>query len=327
MIGGVHFDLCAASDNPIDCLSNTPVRRSKLDICHLGNFCREDYICQQLPIETAKDYSGTQKSQVERRIKTLQSLNVGFCTPNYFVFNMRVDGHILPEKTEALENGFVYLENIDPSIKQDMRYATDENFTGKVVPGYHANKCIVKKPVAEALSRVQAALKAQSSQLSLKVLDCYRPQQAVDAFVKWSNNGHIATANKKYFPGFTDKTKLIEQSYISPSSSHSKGLTVDITIVDTKQVRQKRDDGANDGNCNQHDRMPDGGINMGSGFDCFDSISHTASQQVSKEAQKNRQLLLSVMHSQGFVNYKKEWWHFRYNKTRAGKKYYNFPIQ
>ncbi len=98
--GGTHFDACAAGEDPVTCLTNTPVARTMLDICYQGQFCREDYICQKLPREIALRYTGTERHQVSERIDAFSSRGYGFCTPNYFIFNMRIDGHILPEKRQ-----------------------------------------------------------------------------------------------------------------------------------------------------------------------------------------------------------------------------------
>lgn len=96
MRGGTHFDLCAKQCNPVKCLTETAPRRSMLDLCGMGRFCREDYICQQLPVEIADQYRGSQQNQMRERIEDLNGRQIGFCTPNYFVFNMRIDGRVLP---------------------------------------------------------------------------------------------------------------------------------------------------------------------------------------------------------------------------------------
>lgn len=97
MRGGPQFDECAKSKDPPDCLAKTKIARGLLDTCSPGNFCREDYICQQLPTDISRLYSGKEKETVSRRIAKLGELGIGFCVPNYFIFNMRADGHIIPE--------------------------------------------------------------------------------------------------------------------------------------------------------------------------------------------------------------------------------------
>lgn len=97
MRGGAQFDECAATDNPPDCLAKAKIARGLLDSCQLGRFCREDYICQKLPEEVSRLYSGGEKELVKGRIRKLGQLGIGFCVPNYFLFNMRADGHLIPE--------------------------------------------------------------------------------------------------------------------------------------------------------------------------------------------------------------------------------------
>lgn len=97
MRGGPQFDECAKTKNPPECLANAKIVRAYLDTCSVGNFCREDYICQQLPEAISRLYSGSENTVVAARVRKLGQMGIGFCVPNYFVFNMRSDGHIIPE--------------------------------------------------------------------------------------------------------------------------------------------------------------------------------------------------------------------------------------
>lgn len=103
--GGDVFDNCAKSGNPTKCLDDAAatIARAFLDTCTSTHLCREDYICQQLPHQISKQYSGATQATVQTRVEKLQRLGIGFCVPNYFVFNMRADGHILPEGRVAAE--------------------------------------------------------------------------------------------------------------------------------------------------------------------------------------------------------------------------------
>jgi len=121
----------------------------------------------------------------------------------------------------------VYLRDIDASIRQDMRYAGPDNFTGKPLPGYDAAECMLRRPVALALKRVQADLSAAG--LSLKVYDCYRPMRAVAAMVKWVRDPKPAIDTTRFYPAI-DKTTLLS-GYISNRSAHSRGVAVDLTVV------------------------------------------------------------------------------------------------
>ena len=95
--GGDQFDDCSKMPDPPACLDKAEIKRAFLDTCSDAHFCREDYICQQLPLGVAGQYKGKVKEQVAARLAKLVRMHVGFCVPNYFVFNMRADGHVVPE--------------------------------------------------------------------------------------------------------------------------------------------------------------------------------------------------------------------------------------
>ena len=124
---------------------------------------------------------------------------------------------------------FVYLRDVDPTIIQDVRYASANNFTGRPLPGYGAAECILLAPVAEALKRVQADLARR--ELSLKVYDCYRPQRAVQSFVRWANDGNANEMTKRFHPRL-NKNELLAKGYIAPVSGHSRGNAIDLTLVE-----------------------------------------------------------------------------------------------
>ncbi len=128
----------------------------------------------------------------------------------------------------ALPEGFVYLEALAPTILQDMRYHGRENFLGQRVDGYAAPRCILTRAAAEALARVQAELLPQ--QLSLKVFDCYRPQRAVAHFMRWARAPDDPALRAHYHPNL-GKPQLLREVYIAERSGHSRGSTVDVTLV------------------------------------------------------------------------------------------------
>lgn len=229
--------------------------------------------------------------------------------------------------TKALPRGFVYLSEVDATILQDMRYATANNFTGKKVPGYEAGECILAKPVAEALKRVQQSL--QSRRFSLKVYDCYRPTRAVNAFAAWGLDPLETKETKRFYPRL-DKQAVFSQGYIARRSTHSLGTSVDLTLVDLDKAA--RSDGHDKqtvyGSCigPKNARAPDSTMDMGTGFDCFDSLSHTWSDGVGSQQKQWRTILVKAMQRQGFRNYKREWWHFSLPVKRF-KKRHDFPIE
>lgn len=222
-----------------------------------------------------------------------------------------------PALGSQLPPGFVYLREVAPDILQDMRYAGPDNFTGRKVPGYDAPQCILRREVAEAMSKAQAELRGQS--LGLKVYDCYRPARATRAFLKWIGDD-AASGSRRYFPR-TDKATLHMQGYISPNSAHSHGIAVDLTLVRLPAAEQQAfDRSARYGPCNgpASGRAPDNSLDMGTGFDCFDAMSQTESPAVSGETRDMRRLLRTVMRKHGFQSYWREWWHFSFATPTPG---------
>ncbi len=224
----------------------------------------------------------------------------------------------------ALPSGFVYLRDVAPAIVQDMKYAGPDNFTGARLAGYDVPECILREPAARALQRVQAELEPQG--LSLKVYDCYRPARAVRAMRAWADDGKPEDLTKRFFPRI-HKPYLFSLGYIASRSNHSMGKAVDLTLVPLPRTPSAAfDPSAKYGACigPASDRAPDDGIDMGTGFDCFDLRSHTGAADIAAEAKRRRALLVSAMERQGFRNYSREWWHFDYSGDGSG--YYDFPI-
>jgi D-alanyl-D-alanine dipeptidase len=225
---------------------------------------------------------------------------------------------------QALPGDFVYLRDIDPSILQDIRYATTNNFTGRKLAGYEAGECVVRRDVASALSRVQQELKPRG--LSLKMLDCYRPARASRAMLAWSREAAETAASRRYYPR-ANKRELFALGYIAAYSGHSTGAAVDLTLVDLSVEKSGAfDPSASYADCTApaDQRAPEGSVDMGTGYDCFDAASHTRAAQVTPEQRKWRQTLIAAMTKQGFANYFREWWHF--SLPVAGRSAFDFPI-
>jgi len=225
----------------------------------------------------------------------------------------------------ALPSGFVYLRDVDPTIAQDMRYAGSDNFVGHPLPGYAAAECILRQDVAAALKRVQAELAAAG--FSLKVYDCYRPMRAVRAMVEWVNDGRSGAITKRFFPRLTKNTLL--RGYISSQSRHATGAAIDLTLIKAPPASPAPfDPAAAYGPCTgpAAQRSPDNSLDMGTSFDCFDSMSYTASTAITAEQRRSRRMLVEAMRKQGFGNYDREWWHFSY--ARSGRTPpQDFPIR
>ena len=229
-----------------------------------------------------------------------------------------------PAGAQALPGGFVYLRDIDPTIVQDIRYAGPNNFVGRGLAGYDAAECVVKPGVGMALKRVQQELAAQK--LSLKMQDCYRPARAVADMVAWSRNGKETPAGRRHNPTFS-KADLFRLGYIASHSQHSTGAAVDLTLVDLKADPSAAFDPDRtyaDCTAPASARAPEGSVDMGTGYDCFDVKAHTAAVAITSAQRRWRNLLVSAMGRQGFVNYSKEWWHF--SLPGAGGAAYDFPI-
>ena len=228
-----------------------------------------------------------------------------------------------PATAGNLPGDFVYLRDVDPGIAQDIRYAGSDNFTGRPLPGYGAAECVLRADVARALANVQADLARQ--QLGLKIYDCYRPARAVAAFARWSRDDRDAGAGKRFFPRL-EKRALFNGGYIAAHSAHSAGNAVDLTLIARPAPPASAfDRNAAYGPCTAppSQRAPDNALDMGTGFDCFDDTSRTASAAIAPEQRRRRALLVAAMRAHWFHNYFREWWHFSFG---ARGRTYDFPI-
>lgn len=191
-----------------------------------------------------------------------------------------------------------------PDMQLDMRYAGSDNFVGRPIPGYDAPKCYLLRQPAQALAQVQSALRAQG--LSLLIYDCYRPVRAVQAFVAWAHDPADQVNKARFYPDI-DKPKLLD-GYIAEKSGHSRGATVDLTVV----------------RCEQEMCTP---LDMGTDHDWFGVQSHTDNPQLTEVQRSNRKLLVDAMAAAGYVNYPMEWWHFTWQPEPTPHTAYDFPVQ
>ncbi len=165
----------------------------------------------------------------------------------------------------------VDVTKLDPTIRTEIRYATENNFTGRRLPGYDVPLALLRPGAAAALARVNRRLAGQG--LALKVFDGYRPIRATQAMVTWAHR--------------TGNGWVLRQGYVASRSGHNRGATVDLTLV----------------------RLSDGGeLDMGTPYDTFSEDAHTAN--ATGQARENRAILLRAMEAEGWSNYDKEWWHF-----------------
>lgn len=205
-----------------------------------------------------------------------------------------------------LPDGFVYLDKVDITIQVDLRYAGYDNFVGVPVNGYSGDRVIMTRPTAEALSRVQERIGPQG--LGLKVFDAYRPQRAVDHFMRWTKVAGDTLTKSKYYPNL-QKDSLVPQGYIWKKSGHSRGSTVDLTLIYTSGAKKGEE------------------VNMGTGWDYFGPESWPSYEGVESEAYAMRQLLRQVMMAEGFSPLREEWWHFTLRDEPFPDTYFDFSIE
>ncbi len=217
--------------------------------------------------------------------------------------NDNIEDNVLIEEEYLLPEGFVYVEDMIPNIMLEMRYSTENNFTGRVVDGYYSNKAILTTVSCEALKKVQDELSAQG--LGLKIFDAYRPQKAVDCFVNWSQDYSDTIMKEEYYPKVAKKD-IIPSGYIARKSSHSKGSTVDLTLINLETKKE---------------------LDMGSSFDFFGIQSHFYYDSLTSEQLKNREILKTTMDKYGFKYYKNEWWHYTYINGPFPSTYFDFDVR
>ena len=200
-----------------------------------------------------------------------------------------------------LPSGFVYLDSIVPTVSIDLKYFGEDNFIGTKINGYNLNRCIISKDAAIALKNVQNDL--SHFNYGLKVFDAYRPQRSVDHFVKWARNNNQKMKSVHY-PN-VNKKNLFKEGYIASKSGHSRGSTVDLTIIDFETGLE---------------------LDMGTCYDFFGEESWITFENINAIQKQNRLLLQSVMKKYGFKPLKAEWWHFTLHNEPFPNKYFNFKI-
>ncbi|KIE05890.1 D-alanyl-D-alanine dipeptidase [Candidatus Jidaibacter acanthamoeba] len=213
--------------------------------------------------------------------------------------DLKLSDNILPK-------GFVYLYEVDDTIEQYIMYAKSDNFTGRVVKGYEREVAICTYQAALALTGVQKEL--NKFNLGLKVYDIYRPVQACLDFYEWSQDVNDQKMKEKFYPQ-VDKKDFFDLGYVAKYSGHSRGSTVDLTVITLDEKEE---------------------LDMGTRVDFIDELSSTQNPDISFEAKKNRLLLRSIMEKYGFENYSKEWWHYSLKNEpfqRKPEDHFDFPVK
>ena len=200
-------------------------------------------------------------------------------------------------------SGFVLVSEAVPDVILEIRYYSTFNFIGERIDGYGHPIALLTKEAAAALREVSDELINKGYRL--KIYDAYRPQMAVDHFMRWAQDPDDTRMQKYFYPELKKDT-LIPQGYIARHSGHSRGSTVDLTLFDMKTQKE---------------------ADMGGPFDYFGQLSHADYQGITKEQQDNRMLLRDAMTRHGFRPLKEEWWHFTFNNEPYPDTYFTFPIQ
>ena len=201
-----------------------------------------------------------------------------------------------------MEPGFVFLDEVLHGMRWDAKYATWDNFTGTPVNGYDVNRVVGSRALAAALADAQTH--AADLGYGLLIWDGYRPQRAVDRFLRWSQQPDDGRTKDRFYPRI-NRAEMFANGYVAPRSGHSRGGAVDLTLyrLDTGEL------------------MP-----MGGGHDLMDEWSHHGAAGVSDLDAHNRRALCSIMESSGFDRYEREWWHYLLSDEPYPDRYFDFPI-
>ena len=205
-----------------------------------------------------------------------------------------------------LPEGFTALTDSIPDLLIELRYAGANNFMGRPVAGYNDRIGIGTSALAHQLKKVQAELKLMG--LGLKIYDAYRPQTAVNDFIRWSKIPGDSLTKHIYYPTLV-KNRLFDLGFIASKSGHSRGSTVDLSLIYLKGKNKVNE------------------VDMGSSWDFFGDLSNFNNTSISKKQKANRSLLRELMIANGFKPYEKEWWHFTLNQEPFPQTYFDFPIE
>lgn len=206
------------------------------------------------------------------------------------------------QAADSMPEGFVVVAEEIPGVIQEIRYYSTYNFVGKRIDGYNSPKCILTREATAALAEVNEELNAKG--YILKLYDGYRPQRAVNHFVRWAEDVADTIFKQSFYPE-VDKSLLFEQEYIMARSGHSRGSTIDLTLVDAKTGKD---------------------LDMGGVFDYFGDLSHPDYEDITDEQKANRLVLREAMLKHGFKPLNSEWWHFTLADEPYPDTYFDFPI-
>lgn len=211
---------------------------------------------------------------------------------------------LLPVQAKAvMHEGFVHVTDMCENVILEIRYFSSYNFVGKRIDGYAAPQAILSEPAARALCKAAAA--AESKGYTLKIFDAYRPQAAVDNFVRWGMDAADIRMKPIFYPQ-VEKARVFDLGYVATRSGHSRGSTVDLTLVDRQSGKE---------------------LDMGTPFDFFGEASHHGAKGMTPQQQANRSALLGIMDGAGFKRYEEEWWHYTLKNEPYPDTYFNFVVE
>ena len=206
---------------------------------------------------------------------------------------------------QELPENFVLIKELIPSIVIEMRYGTNNNFTGRPIPGYGSRQAVITIATANALKKVQKELNKLG--LGLKIFDAYRPQKAVNYFIKWSDQPSDTIMKNKYYPNLKKNT-LFDLGYIASKSGHTRGSTIDLTLLYVSGPEKGKE------------------VDMGSVWDLFGARSGYTYEAISNSQKANQRLLRELMIAHEFLPYDKEWWHFNLKNEPYPYTYFDFIV-
>ncbi|WP_128801200.1 MULTISPECIES: D-Ala-D-Ala dipeptidase VanX [unclassified Streptomyces] len=201
-----------------------------------------------------------------------------------------------------MKEDFVFVDELVPGMRWDAKYATWDNFTGKPVDGYLANRIVGTRALCEALAKAQE--KAESLGFGLVLWDGYRPQRAVNCFLRWAQQPEDGRTKARHYPNI-GRAEMFDRGYVATKSGHSRGSTVDLTLyhLDTGEL-----------------------VPMGGGHDLMDTVSHHGAKGITQVEAANRRHLCSLMDACGFSPYASEWWHYTLKAEPYPDTYFDFPV-
>lgn len=201
-----------------------------------------------------------------------------------------------------MRDDFGYVDQLVPGVRWDAKYATWDNFVGRPVDGYLANRIVGTRALCAALERAQE--KAATFGFGLLLWDGYRPQRAVDHFLRWAAEPEDGRTKARHYPNI-DRAQMFELGYVAAKSGHSRGSTVDLTLyhLDSGELAP-----------------------MGGGHDLMDPRSHHGATEISPVEAGNREHLRGIMEDCGFARYEHEWWHYTLRDEPHPDTYFDFPI-